>query len=151
MNQNKFKMKNPSILLLLLSILTVACNNKEADMQSDYDTMMAETIEVHDAVMKDMMPLGNMSSKMKKMTDSLPENVEYKNALSRLENAHDFMMNWMQDFGQKFPYEERQGKVEPSQDLKTRFDLLKEENQEVKAMQDSVTTSIENAKQLLGS
>ncbi|MAZ28802.1 MAG: hypothetical protein CL868_17210 [Cytophagaceae bacterium] len=144
-------MKKTALLIAVLA-MTFACKDKGATAaNTGYDALMDKTLAIHDEVMEDMMPLGNLSSTLAKKVDSFPDNKQYRQALDKLEHAHDFMMEWMQDFGKKFPYEERQGNKESQLDIKQRHDLLKQEYEEVRTMQDSVNASMENARQVLGS
>ena len=86
-------------------------------------------------------------SKIKKQLEKHPEDW---GSQKDLKDAYDFMMNWMSDFSEKFPYEEKDKKFTP-EELAKKLRVLKEEEIEVQEMRDQINASIVKAENLLKS
>lgn len=131
------------VLLVSLALTTFATSCKE----EKESTQMKEVIAIHDETMPKMGQLGKLVGDLKGMeNDSTEIGRQYKEARKDLQEAHKAMMDWMQNFGNRFtPDEIMNGKELSEQKRK----WLDEEEEKAKALRDQINSSIENAKDLL--
>ncbi len=131
------------ILILSLALTTFATSCKEEKESSQ----MKEVIAIHDETMPKMGQLGKLVGELKGMeNDSTEIGRQYKDARKDLQEAHKAMMDWMQNFGDRFTPDEIMNGKELSEQ---KHEWLDEEEEKAKALQDQVNSSIENAENLL--
>ena len=89
------------IILTIISMCLYACGTSE----SEFERLMAETMEIHDRDMKRMSELMTLKSKVKTAiaTAQPSELMELKQVLDDLERADREMMQWMRNFAKVFP------------------------------------------------
>ena len=135
-------MKRTILMMTLLFLAAISCKEEKQS------TQMKEVMAIHDEVMPAMTKLGNLVGEIKPMeNDSTDLGKEYKQAREDLQAAHKSMMDWMQNFGNRFdPDEILNGKALSDQ----KQQWLDEEEEKVKALREEINTSIENANSLLG-
>ena len=129
------------LITIAFATLTTSCNDKKESKQ------MNEVLAVHDEVMPKMGQLGKLVGELKGMeNDSTEIGRKYKDARIDLQDANEAMMDWMQDFGNRFtPDEILEGKELPEE----KRQWLNEEEEKVKALRDQVNASIAHAQNLL--
>jgi len=144
-------MKNNNPIILLISILIIAllasCNSNQKK-EDEFDTIMQEVINVHDEVMPKMGNLGTLIKKLDSHIDTTATSKPYIKAQEDLKKSYDSMMEWMQDFSKKFPYNEKVTAEDPT-NFESKMKLLITEKEEVYALKEQINTSIENANTLL--
>jgi len=141
-------MKNTLIAVItLLTVFSISCNQLSED-EKKFDGIMTDVIKVHDEVMPRMGEINSLIKELEPKIDSTELGATHAKAQQELKNSYDFMMEWMSDFGTKFPYEEKNAKLSPEALIK-KLKILEEEHTEVKEMRDQVLSSIDNAKKLL--
>jgi len=135
-------MKN-TILLFIFVLLAVATScRKEKDTPQ-----MKEVLAIHNEVMPKMTELGNLVGELNSKEDSTELGMQYKEARIELQAAHKSMMDWMQNFGNRFTPDE----VLNGKELTDQKQLwLDEEEEKVIVLRQQVNSSIEKAKKLLG-
>ena len=102
---------------------------------------------IHDEVMPKMGQLGKLVGQLKPMADSLGTDSPEAKAMRDLQEANMAMMDWMQNFGNRFEPEEIMEGKELSEEKKQWLD---EEEVEVKKVKEKINSSIANAEALLG-
>lgn len=102
---------------------------------------------MHDEVMPKMGTMARLAGELSSKEDSTEIGMQYKAARNDLQAARDAMMQWMQDFGNKFDSDEIMNGKELSDQKQTWLD---EEQQRMKAVKEQINLSIENAEILLG-
>lgn len=108
---------------------------------------MKEVMAIHDVVMPKMSKLGSLVGELNdKENDSTDLRIQYEQARKDLQAANKSMMDWMQNFGNRFDPDEILNGKELSDQKKQWLD---EEEEKVKALQKEINSSIENAKVLL--
>jgi hypothetical protein len=107
---------------------------------------MEEVMRIHDEVMPKMGTISNLIADLKPKVDSTEPGKEYLKAIRDLQGAHKSMMNWMQDFGKRFDYEEIMKGKELNAEKK---EWLREEEIKVKELREEINTSIANAERVL--
>ena len=139
-----------TFLLIFSGILLASCGEtqKPSKEKARYDESIDEILEVHDEVMPKMGELSSLIEQTEAKIDTTDLGGKYKAVNQELKEAHDFMMNWMKDFGEKFP-NALKDTTYSSEEYNKREPLLKEEKEEVREMKDRVNESIKNAKDLL--
>jgi DNA-directed RNA polymerase subunit L len=80
------------------------------------------------------------------MADSLGMESAEAKAMKDLQEANKSMMDWMQEFGDKFDSEEILDGKELS---KEKVQLLNEEEQKIEAVKEAINSSISRAEELL--
>ena len=109
---------------------------------------MEEVMAIHDEVMPKMGKLGKLVGQLKPMADSLGAESPQAMAMRDLQIANKSMMDWMQDFGNRFDSEEiMEGKALTAEKQK----WLNEEEEKVKNVKEQINSSIEKAEALLES
>jgi hypothetical protein len=129
-------------LALFLGLSVLACKEEKGNFQ------MKEVMEIHDEVMPKMGKLGSLVGELNsKENDSTEIGRQYREARIDLQEANEAMMDWMQNFGNRFTPDEILNGAELSEQKKQWLD---EEEEKVKALKEQISTSIENAENLLG-
>lgn len=118
-----------------------------AETTDEGSVSMEDVIAVHDEVMPKMKEIGRLVAELKPMADSTEAGAPYLKAMTDLQAAYTSMMDWMKGFGDRFDYEEIQGKKPLTPEKQA---WLEEEDVKVKAMRDQVNQSIAAARELLG-
>jgi len=127
---------------IALTMFATSCNGKKES------TQMKEVMAIHDEVMPKMGQLGKLVGELKGMeNDSTEIGKQYKEARIDLQDANKAMMDWMQNFGNRFAPDEIMKGAELSEQKQQWLD---EEEEKVKALRDQINSSIENAQGLLG-
>ena len=133
------------IYLATIAILSLsAC--KQEKKAPEGPTQMQHVMAVHDEVMPKMGKLGKLVGELKAKVDTTEMGQHYETAMKDLQDAHAAMMDWMQNFGNRFDHEEiLQGK-----ELSEQKQLwLNEEEEKVMALKEQINGSIERAEELL--
>ena len=137
-------MKKNAILLLVMISLTLSCKNEPKETKKL--TRMERVIAVHDEVMPTMGAIGKLISALETKVDSSVIGKQNKIAKDDLEEAYNYMMDWMKGFGERFDSEEiLEGKTLSKQ----KADWLIEEEEKVNIMRDKINSSIAKAEALL--
>lgn len=137
------KMKKTSLLLVLALMVFVSSCKEEKE-----NTQMKEVMAIHDEVMPKMGKLGSMVGKLKSQeNDSTEMGMRYKEARIDLQEANEAMMDWMQNFGNRFTPDEILNGAELSEQKKQWLD---EEEEKMQALKQQIDSSITNAQNLLG-
>lgn len=132
------------IVLILISALLVLASCKEK--KPERPTQMENVMAIHDEVMPKMGQLGQLVGELKSKVDTTAQGQEYKIAMKNLQKAHESMMDWMQNFGERFDHDEiLKGKA--LSDQKQLW--LNEEEDKVRALKNQINYSIEQAQTLL--
>lgn len=131
------------ILLVTIPLIILASSCKE----DKENIQMKEVMAIHDKVMPKMSQLGSLVGELNdKEKDSTDLRIQYEQARKDLQDANKSMMDWMQNFGNRFDHDEILNGKELSEQKKQWLD---EEEEKVKALQEEINSSIENAKKLL--
>lgn len=109
-------------------------------------TQMEEVMNIHDEVMPKMGTIGKLVGQLKPMADSLGMESAEAKAMKDLQEANKSMMDWMQEFGNKFDPEEILEGKELSEE---KMQLLDEEEEKIKAVKEAINSSIARAEELL--
>ncbi len=139
-------MKRFLVLFTILTIALVSCKDP-AKKESGSDLEMKQVMEVHDAVMPKMGEMGKLVAELKTKEDTTDLGQQYAEARMKLQQAHTSMMEWMQEFGDRFTSDEILNGTELSEEKKQ---WLKEEDLKIHKVADEINTSIAEAKALLG-
>ena len=139
-----------TLLLIFSGMLLASCGEapKPSKEKIHYDESIDEILAVHDEVMPKMGELSSLIEKTEAKIDTTDTGKKFKVVNEELKGAHDFMMTWMRDFGEKFP-NALNDTTYTSKEYEKREPLLEEEKEEVREMKDRVTESMKNAKDLL--
>lgn len=130
------------IVLCTLGILTIALSCKE-----EKDTpQMKQVLAIHNEAMDQMKELGNLVGELSSKEDSTALGLRYKEARIELQAAHKSMMEWMQNFGNRFTPDEILNGKELTDQKRLWLD---EEEEKVRVLRKQVNSSIEKAKKLL--
>lgn len=133
------------IVLLIIIASTVLLTSCKKEKES---TQMKEVMAVHDELMPKMGQLGKLVGELKGMeNDSTEIGKQYKEARIALQDAHNAMMDWMQNFGDRFTPDEILNGADLTEQKKK---WLNEEEEKTKALREQIDSSIENAQKLLG-
>ena len=132
------------ILTVVVLSLLVSCkeNTKTTPETNQMETVMA----IHDEVMPKMGRLGKLVGELKPKVDSTEMGLQYGAAMSDLQDAHESMMTWMRDFGERFDHDEIMNGKELTAQKK---EWLNEEEEKVKALREQINSSIKKAESLL--
>lgn len=131
------------ILLITIALTAFAPSCKE----KKEPTQMKEVMAVHDEVMPKMGHLGKLVGELKGMeNDSTEIGKQYKEARIDLQDANKAMMNWMQNFGDRFTPDEILKGADLSEQKKQ---WLNEEEEKVKALREQINLSIQQGEKLL--
>lgn len=131
-------------MILLAGVLITGC--KDAQKADDDSSQMKEVLAIHDEIMPAMNTIGKLVGRLKPMVDSTETGQKYEVAMKDLQAAHASMMDWMQNFGNRFDSGEiLEGK--PLTEEKQRW--LDEEEEKVKALREQINSSIAAAEAVL--
>ncbi|MEX0274523.1 MAG: hypothetical protein AB3N16_09100 [Flavobacteriaceae bacterium] len=131
------------LALGIVSILSFGCKD---DKKNSAPNKMKTVMAVHDEVMPRMGEIGKLVAELKAKEDSTEVGMRYTAARKELQEAHKGMMDWMQNFGNRFTPDEILNDAALT-DEKTKW--LDEEEINVQKVADDINTSIANAKRLL--
>lgn len=131
-------------MLLAISLIGLSSCKEQKE-----PTQMQKVMAIHDEVMPKMSQLGDLVGELnEKENDSTEIGQKYMQARKDLQAAHKSMMDWMQNFGNRFdPEEILNGKALSEQ----KKQWLDEEEEKVKKLKNDIIQSIENAESLLKS
>ena len=92
-------------ILMVLAVFTIffgsSCKEEKETSQ------MKEVMAIHDEVMPKMSQLGDLVGELNsKENDSTEIGMKYMEARKELQSAHKSMMDWMQNFGNRFDSDE---------------------------------------------
>jgi len=133
-----------NILLISLIVLSISCKNEHKETKEV--TRMQLVIAAHDEMMPKMATIGKLISALDQKADSTVVGDPFKVAQDDLEDAYNYMMDWMKGFGDRFNSDEiLEGKALSKQ----KEAWLIEEEDKVNIMRDMITNSITNAEALL--
>ncbi|WP_025743353.1 hypothetical protein [Aquimarina pacifica] len=144
-------MKKSAITIFIIAISTsflFSCNDN-AKKEKEFDDLMQQVIDVHDEVMPKIGNIGSLIKKLEAKVDTTAASAPYIKAQEDLKGSYDFMMEWMQDFSKKFPYNE-EITADDKEKFEAKMKTLKEEEIEVNTLKEQINSSIDNAKRLLG-
>ncbi|ASV30470.1 hypothetical protein [Maribacter cobaltidurans] len=136
-------MKKYLIPILSCLVLFISCKEEKKEKAP---TQMEQVMAIHDEVMPKMGQLGKLVGQLKPMADSLGADSPEAKAMRDLQDANKAMMDWMQNFGNRFEPEEIMEGKELSEEKKQWLD---EEEVEVKEVKEKINSSIANAEALL--
>ncbi len=131
---------------LMLMLLFTSCNLLSGE-EKEFDTLMQKVIDVHDEVMPKMGEVSTLIKRIDPKVDTTAIGKPYAKAQQDLKDSYDFMMKWMSDFSDTFPYAE--DRKADSKELSKQMELLKQEEVKVNQLKDHINSSIKNAKKLL--
>jgi hypothetical protein len=125
---------------LFAVLLLVACKNSSGNQQ--IDALQKETMDIHDAAMKDMADMNRVARTLRNHMASAsmtPEqSAEYTKGLSAIGDAENEMMAWMRD------YTEPKGKS-PEEALK----YLEDQKAKIAKNHENIKAALEAGKKLL--
>ncbi len=134
-------------ICLLAFVLIISSCKEEKKVETTSGTQMKEVMAIHDEVMPKMGNFGKLVGELSSKEDSTEMGLKYKEAREDLQAAHKAMMDWMQDFGNKFDSDEiLNGKALSEEKQK----WLDAEEEKIKEVQEAVNSSLEKAEALLG-
>ncbi len=138
-------MKSTYLIIILLSgVLIAGC--KDAQKADNDSNQMKEVLAIHDEIMPAMSTIGKLVGQLKPKVDSTETGQKYEVAMKDLQAAHESMMSWMQNFGNRFDSGEiLEGK--PLTEEKQHW--LDEEEEKVKALREEINSSIAAAEAVL--
>ncbi len=131
-------------LLFALLFFMISCQGDKKT--SEGQSQMKKVMAMHDEVMPEMGVIGKLVRELKKKEDSTAIGLQYKSAREDLQAAHESMMVWMREFGNRFDSDEILNGKELT-DQKQQW--LNEEERKMQAVKEEINTSIEKAKTLL--
>ncbi|WP_339916266.1 hypothetical protein [Yeosuana marina] len=138
-----------TIVLSLILVLVVSCDKKPSKETLEFNSTFNEVMAVHDEVMPKMNEMGKLSAELKAKIDTTAVGKTYQKALDSLGNAHKYMMKWMEDFSNKFPYSDDRLKGKSTEEILSAIEELKKEKTKVDAVRNALNGSINNAKTVL--
>ncbi|MEA1787220.1 hypothetical protein U1E44_14050 [Arenibacter sp. GZD96] len=136
-----------SVYLLLLTLVVALGSCKDAKKEDLPPSKMKQVMMIHDEVMPKMTTLGKLVAELNTVADSTEAGLKYDEAKKDLQTAHKSMMDWMQNFGNRFTSDEIMNGA-PLTEQKQQW--LAEEEEHIRKVQQQFDTSIENAKKILG-
>ncbi len=136
------KIKNLLFALLVIG-LVYSCNEEK---KSETASQMKQVMIMHDEVMPKMGAMAKLAGELSSKEDSTETGMQYKAARKDLQAARDSMMQWMQDFGNKFDTDEIMNGKELSDQKQI---WLNQEEERMRALKDQINSSIENAENIL--
>lgn len=132
-------------MLFALLFIGLISSCKE-EKKSDTISQMKQVMNMHDEVMPKMGAMAKLAGELSSKEDSTEIGMRYKAARQDLQAARDSMMQWMQDFGNKFDTDE----IMNGKELTDHKQIwLNQEEERMKALKDQINTSIENAENIL--
>ena len=144
------KLKTLTRLFLGLVLFGIISCDKTSGEKKTYDALYNEVIAVHDEVMPKMGELSGLSQSLKQRADSTQISAaNYEKGIEDLENAYDFMMEWMHGFSEEFVKDQTPIEALSAEDRKVKIEALGEELKDVEKLRDQINGSIERAKVLI--
>ncbi|MDC6388150.1 hypothetical protein PP182_05630 [Maribacter sp. PR1] len=137
-------MKNFILLSISCFLIFISCKEEK---KKEGPTQMEQVMAIHDEVMPKTGELGKLVSQLKPIADSLGTESQEAKAMKDLQEAHKAMMDWMQNFGDRFEPEEILEGEALSEEKKKWLD---EEEMAIKEVKEKINSSISNAEALLG-
>lgn len=133
------------IFLLLVAALFLFSSCKQ-ETKSQGPTQMEQVMAIHDEVMPKTSKIGKLVSQLKPLADSLGTDSEEAKTMKDLQDAHKSMMDWMQNFGNRFELKEIMEGQELSDEKKQ---WLNEEEENINVVKEKINSSIAKAEALL--
>ncbi len=134
------------IVTTLLIVCLISLSSCKNEKKIEGPTQMEQVMEIHDEVMPKMGTIGKLVGQLKPMADSLGMESAEAKAMKDLQEANKSMMDWMQEFGDKFDSEEILDGKELS---KEKVQLLNEEEEKIEAVKEAINSSIARAEEIL--
>ena len=144
-------------LVLLMSLSFTSCKNEGAkaesnqvkEMQTEFDSIMKETIAIHDEVMPKMIKINEQLTKFD-MNSKQIKKEEFTEATSGLKEGSKAMMSWMKKFSGSFKRNEVNSKIkiQDQDSLKMKLKTLKEFKKSAEDMKEKINSSIEYAEEV---
>ena len=116
-------------------------NDISGEAKDPVGELKSEVMEVHDRVMPEMNPMGNLQRKLKKQAEGRADSARYLEASKRLEKAQEMMMTWMKEFKQP----EDQGWSQEKA-----IEYLNGEKEKMREIEEYTEEAIANAQMVLG-
>jgi len=113
---------------------------------TEFTSLKDEAMNVHDEVMPDAMIIPELTEKMEALSVQYPDAEELAVTKSKLEAAHDDMMNWMREYGEAFPYGEPA--PETLEQIKEKLPVLEQKVEKIKSLQQETENVIKYARKL---
>lgn len=133
-------------MLTIVCVLSLLFSCKDGANKSVEVNQMEKVMAIHDEVMPKMGKLGKLVAELKPKVDSTEMGLQYGDAMKDLQDSHESMMSWMQNFGKRFDHDEiMNGKKLTAQ----KAEWLNEEEESVKALREQINSSIKKAELLL--
>ncbi|MCL6220635.1 hypothetical protein [Zunongwangia pacifica] len=142
------KLINRLALLLSLALLAVSCAEDTSAKKEQYEELFHQVLDVHDEVMPKMGDISELSKDLKAIADTSATAEKYLKAEQKLQDADKLMMDWMHSFSDEFVKNKAKVQKMNNEELQEQIKALQEELGDVKAMQQAVNASIENARSL---
>ncbi|MDN3596661.1 hypothetical protein [Zunongwangia endophytica] len=136
-------------LLLSFATLAYSCAEDTSAKKKEYDNLFHEVLDIHDEVMPKMADIPELSKQLQTIADTSASAEKYMQAEKKLQEADKVMMKWMHSFSDEFVKDKAEVQKMNNEQLQERIDALEEELDDVKAMQEKVDSSIENAENLI--
>lgn len=144
-------------LVLLISLSFTSCKNEEAkaeanqvkEMQTEFDSIMKETIAIHDEVMPKMIKINEHLTNFDLISKRVDKE-EFTEVTTNLENGSKAMMSWMKKFSGSFERNEVNSKItiQDQDSLKMKLKTLKEFKKSAEDMKEQINTSIDYAEEI---
>ena len=147
-------------IILCITLSFTACEKKSKSeknntsnveqMQSKFDSIMKETIAIHDDVMPDMILVNEKLTKFEFIKGKIDDQ-EYEKIIADLQQGTKKMMTWMKEFSNNFERNEINSKIDiqDEEQLELKLNSLKEFKQSAEKMSDHISKSIVNADKIL--
>lgn len=133
-------------ILLLFAVILCSAACKEEKKAPENTTLMNQVMAIHDEVMPKMSTVGKLIEELNRKATTAEKAPRYKAAIQDLQAANTAMMEWMENFSDRFDSEE----ILNSKTLTARKQAwLREEEEKVKILREQIHTSIKNAEALL--
>ncbi len=139
-------MKKYVLLFVSLVVLSsLACKEEKKDAQQQ--DQMKKVMAIHDKVMLEMGKIGRLVAQLRTKIDNDQGGLAEKEAMEALQETNKSMMEWMQDFGNRFEPDEILNGKELTEEKKKWLD---EEEEKITVVKEKIHSSIANAEALLG-
>jgi len=137
-----------SALILGLALIAVSCAEDTSAKKEQYEELFHQVLDVHDEVMPKMGDIPEISKELKAIADTSSTAEKYLKAEQKLQEADKLMMDWMHSFSDEFVKNKAKVQKMTNEELQQQIEALQEELGDVKAMEQAVDSSIENARAL---
>ena len=135
-------------LVFSLALMAISCAEDTSAKKEKYEDLFHKVLDIHDEVMPKMGDISELSKELKTMADTSSTAEKYLKAEQKLQEADKLMMDWMHSFSDVFVKNKARVQKMNKEELQEQIDALEEELSDVKAMQQAVNSSIENARAL---